>query len=157
MKITQPKFRSSSVRDKQQGAAVIEFALLLVLLLMFVAGIVEFGRAFWYYNALTKATRDGARYLSNIRSSDSEALDNATQSQAKTMVVNAAIAAKVPDFTAEKVAVSCEPNCSAPVYVKVAITGYQITIGGWIPILLPVGSATWTTTLSPSTSMRYMQ
>ena len=157
MKITQPKFRSSSVRDKQQGAAVIEFALLLVLLLMFVAGIVEFGRAFWYYNALAKATRDGARYISNIRISPSVALDTATQDQAKMMVVNAAIAAKVPNFSINYVTVSCEPSCSAPVYVKVAITGYPITIGGWIPILLPVGSATWTTTLSPSTSMRYMQ
>ena len=157
MTMTQLKFKSSLVRDKQRGAAVIEFALLLVLLLMFVAGIVEFGRAFWYYDALTKATRDATRYLSNIRVGALVALDTATQNQAKTMVVNAASLAQVPGFSAADVTVSCEPNCDVPVYVKVAINAYPMTIGSWIPIFLPVGSTTWNTTLSPSTSMRYMK
>ncbi|HEY0843238.1 TadE/TadG family type IV pilus assembly protein [Methylotenera sp.] len=156
MKITQLKFNSRLGLAKQQGAAAIEFALLLVLLLMFVAGIVEFGRAFWYYDALTKATRDGARYLSNTRVSALVALDTATQDQAKQMVVNAATQAQVPSFTTADVTVTCEPNCDTPVYVIVAINAYPITIGGWIPIFLPVGSTTWATTLSPSTAMRYM-
>ena len=156
MKITELKFNRRSGRCKQNGAAAIELALLLVLLLMFVTAIVEFGRAFWYYDALTKATRDGARYLSNTRVSALVALDAATQTQAKTMVVNAATQAQVPSFTAADVTVTCEPNCDAPVYVTVAINAYPLTIGGWIPIILPVGSATWATTLSPSTAMRYM-
>jgi len=156
MKITQLKFNSRLGLARQQGVAAIEFALLLVLLLMFVAGIVEFGRAFWYYDALTKATRDGARYLSNTRVSALVALDTATQDQAKQMVVNAATQAQVPSFTSADVTVSCEPNCDTPVYVTVAINAYPITIGGWIPIFLPVGSTTWATTLSPSTAMRYM-
>jgi hypothetical protein len=124
---------------------------------MFVTGVVEFGRAFWYNDALTKATRDGARYLSNIRVSALVALDAATQDQAKQMVVNAATQAQVPSFTTAQVAVTCEPNCDAPVYVKVAINAYPLTIGGWVPIFLPVGTATWVTTLSPSTAMRYMR
>lgn len=156
MKITQLKFNSHYGQAKQHGAAVIEFALLLVLLLMFVAGVIEFGRAFWYYDALTKATRDGARYLSNIRVSELVALDTATQDQAKTMVVNAAVLAQVPSFTSADVTVSCEPNCDDPEYVTVAINAYPMTIGGWIPIILPIGSTTWSTTLSPSTAMRYM-
>jgi Flp pilus assembly protein TadG len=143
-------------RRKACGAAVIEFALLLVLLLMFVAGVVEFGRAFWYYDALTKATRDGARYLSNTRVSALVALDAATQDQAKQMVVDAAALAQVPGFAAADVSVICEPSCDAPDYVTVAINAYPITIGGWIPIFLPIGSTTWSATLSPSTAMRYM-
>lgn len=156
MKITQLTFNHHFMRKNQHGAAAIELALLLVLLLMFVAGIVEFGRTFWYYDALTKATRDGARYLSNTRVSTLVALDTATQNQAKQMVVNAATQAQVPSFTTTDVTVTCEPNCDAPVYVIVAINAYPMTIGGWIPILMPVGTATWATTLSPSTAMRYM-
>lgn len=156
MKITQLKFNSRATLVKQQGAAAIEFALLLVILLMFVAGAIEFGRAFWYYDALTKATRDGARYLSNTRVSALVAIDTATQDQAKQMVVDAAALAQVPSFAAADVTVICEPNCDAPVYVTVAINAYPITIGGWIPIFLPIGTTTWSTTLSPSTAMRYM-
>lgn len=157
MKKTELKFNSRSDKGKQQGAAVIEFALLLVLLLMFVAGVIEFGRAFWYYDALTKATRDGARYLSNTRASALVALDTATQDAAKQMVVSTATQAQVPSFTSADVTVSCEPNCDTPVYVTVAINAYPLTIGGWIPIFLPIGSTTWSTTLSPSTAMRYMR
>lgn len=156
MNTTQQKFNCRLGKVKQHGAAVIEFALLLVLLLMFVAGVIEFGRAFWYYDALTKATRDGARYLSNSRVSALVALDTATQDQAKQMVVNAATQAQVPSFTSADVTVSCQPNCDAPVYVTVSINAYPITIGGWIPIFLPIGSTTWSATLSPSTAMRYM-
>ena len=143
---------------QQRGAAVVEFALLLILLLMIVAGIVEFGRTFWYYDALTKATRDGARFLSNARASTTVALDTALQDQAKTMVVNAANSARVPSFSASRVAVSCDPNCNAPTYVTVRISAYPITIGGWIPIFVPTGTTTtWSATLSPYTTMRYMR
>jgi len=156
MKITQLNFNCSSWLPQQHGAAAIEFALLLVILLMFVAGVVEFGRAFWYYDALTKATRDGARYLSNTRVSALVAIDTTTKDKAKQMVVDAASLAQVPSFAASDVAVICEPNCDAPVYVTVAINAYPMTIGGWIPIFLPIGSTTWNATLSPSTAMRYM-
>lgn len=47
----------------QQGAAAIEFALLLVILIPLAFGITELGRAFYQYNTLVKATRDGARVL----------------------------------------------------------------------------------------------
>lgn len=143
---------------QQRGAAVVEFALLLILLLMIVAGIVEFGRTFWYYDALTKATRDGARFLSNARESPNVTLNASHISQARTMVVNAANSARVPSFSASRVAVSCDPNCTAPTYVTVSINAYPITIGGWIPIFVPTGTTTtWSATLSPYTTMRYMR
>jgi Flp pilus assembly protein TadG len=143
---------------QQRGAAVVEFALLLILLLMIVAGVIEFGRTFWYYDALTKATRDGARFLSNARASTIVALDPGLQNQAKTMVVNAASLAQVPSFSASDVAVSCDPNCTAPIYVTVSINAYPVTIGGWIPVFVPTGTTTtWSATLSPYTTMRYMR
>lgn len=52
-------------RHTQQGAALVELALvtpLLLLLLTFVT--TEFGRAMYEYNAVVKSTRDAVRYLS---------------------------------------------------------------------------------------------
>ncbi|MDD5329659.1 MAG: TadE/TadG family type IV pilus assembly protein [Sulfuricella sp.] len=49
---------------KQIGAAVVEFALVLLPLTLIVFGITEFGRAMYQYNTLVKATRDAARFLS---------------------------------------------------------------------------------------------
>ena len=66
------------------GVAAVEFALLLFLLLILVAGIVEFGRAFWYYDALAKATRDGARFLSMSRVSTTVALSEDMKTDAMT-------------------------------------------------------------------------
>lgn len=51
-------------RRKQRGVALIEFALILPFLLLLSITAVEFGRAIWEYNTLTKSVRDAARYLS---------------------------------------------------------------------------------------------
>ena len=143
---------------KQCGAAVVEFALLLILLLMIVAGVVELGRTFWYYDALTKATRDGARFLSNSRADSSPpAIDDTLKDQAIAMVVEAATAAKVPNFSEDDVdEVDCDPDCDAPTYVTVRIDAYTVTIGDWIPFVTPTGLIAWSFELSPSTTMRYM-
>src|SRR5262249_22586582 len=45
----------------QQGAAYLEFAMVLPFFLAFVIGIVEFGRGFNIYHNLTNACREGAR------------------------------------------------------------------------------------------------
>lgn len=45
----------------ERGAALVEFALVLPLLLVLVFGIVDFGRAFQSSITLTNATREGAR------------------------------------------------------------------------------------------------
>jgi Flp pilus assembly protein TadG len=48
----------------EAGTAIIEFALVLGFVLLLMVGITEIGRAFWYYDALQKAVRDGARCVS---------------------------------------------------------------------------------------------
>lgn len=45
----------------ERGAALVEFALCLPLLLVVIAGIVDFGFAFQRYEVLTNAAREGAR------------------------------------------------------------------------------------------------
>lgn len=143
----------------EHGVAAVEFALVIILLLIIVAGIIEFGRAFWYLNALTKATRDGARFMSEVPT----ATLGSSVTAAEDLVADAANAANVPDFDVdEHVRVKCDDdecvNNTAPEVVRVEITGYQVTIGGWIPIFLPTGGVTsFTSELAPSTTMRYMQ
>lgn len=51
---------------RQRGVAVIELAITLIFLLLLTVGITEIGRTFWYYGALQKSVRDGARCLSNL-------------------------------------------------------------------------------------------
>lgn len=151
----------------QHGVAAVELAFVIFFLLLLVAGIVEFGRAFWYYDALTKATRDGARILSVAeRASFTSVVGNA-----RTHVVQAANAANLnPALTVSNVAVTCLNrdfgviNCAngnnAPENIRVAISGYSIDIGGLFPFLPPNSSAGKVfrgIALAPQTTMPYMR
>ena len=53
--------RRRTGRPRDRGAAAVEFALLLPVLLMIVFGIVDFGRAYNAQVTLTQAAREGAR------------------------------------------------------------------------------------------------
>ena len=140
-------------RARQKGAAAVEFAIVISLLVLITGGIIEFGRVLWYYDALTKATRDGVRFMSTVP--NDTILSNITAAQ--NLVVNAANAANVsPVLTLGNVSVTCQQaacqNGVAPEYVKVAITEYSVTFGSWFPIPLPSGPLA----LTPYTTMRYM-
>lgn len=52
---------ASKRRSGEQGAALVELALVLPLLLVVIAGIVDFGFAFQRYEVVTNAAREGAR------------------------------------------------------------------------------------------------
>lgn len=54
--------RWSGNRRGERGQALAEFALVLPLILFFIAGIIEFGRAWNVKQAVTDAAREGARY-----------------------------------------------------------------------------------------------
>jgi Flp pilus assembly protein TadG len=148
----------------QRGTAAVEFSFLLFVLLLIGAGIFEFGRAFWYYDALAKATRDGARYLA---SADQASIGSVGVPSAVNLVVAEANAAKLsPALAAGNVNVSCNPACTdgtAPTDVTVRIgggqsTSYTIDIGGVFPFIVP-GAASpqvFTATLAPHTTMRYL-
>lgn len=52
------------MKNKQRGAAIVEFAFALPLLLILTLVTTEFGRAIYQYNILTKSVRDAVRYMS---------------------------------------------------------------------------------------------
>src|SRR6476620_9529342 len=49
-------------RKHERGATVAEFAVVALLFFTIIIGIIEFGRLLYTHNALTDATRRGARY-----------------------------------------------------------------------------------------------
>lgn len=57
---------------RQRGAAALEFAILIVVLLAIVVGITEFGRAMFHYNTIAKAARDAARLMSTQTPGDAD-------------------------------------------------------------------------------------
>ena len=56
--------KRNRIGDRQSGIAIIEFTIVLPVMLFLILIVAEFGRAFMYYNTLTRAVRDSARYVS---------------------------------------------------------------------------------------------
>lgn len=153
----------------QRGGAAVEFALMIGILVLIVSGIVEFGRVFWHYDALTKATRDGARLISLVnRGQLGDEAGSATSNNpvtALSIVREEANAAKLlTPLVDEKIEVRCiyatggwvpcvnrDPTDTVPVHVRVKISGYSVQLGEWLPF---VGAGTLP--LEPYTVMRYM-
>ncbi|UUZ68155.1 pilus assembly protein [Polaromonas sp. P2-4] len=164
-------YQSRSVQHSahllQRGAVAVEFAFVMIVILMMTAGIVEFGRVFWYYNALDKATHDAARYISALPATDmtDSVKASAAVATAKGLVVSAVsdsdYGARInPAITTNNVSVICDSgacNGTKPDNVSVSITGFSISIGAWIPFVIgPSGGKYAAVPLSPSTTMRYM-
>lgn len=144
----------------QSGVVAVEFALTMFVLLMTAAGLVEFGRAFWYYDALVKGTRDAARHLSTVPTGGLAAAVAPTAA----IVVDAANASRVPDFSSADVSVVCAPTACAAAVAPSDVTqvtvsaSYALNIGAAVPFV-PSGagrSAAWAVTLAPHTTMPYM-
>jgi len=156
-----PSAAPATNAPRQHGGAVVEFALILTLLVSLLAGIVEFGRTFWYYDALTKVTRDAARSMSV---SAKAGIASQGVPAAQQQVVDAAAGAGVLGLAAANVAVTCldasfaDAACSdgtAPGGVRIQIVGYTLSIGQFIPFLIGARKA-YSATLAPHTTMRYM-
>lgn len=155
---------SHSRPSSQAGAAAVELAIVMALMLLIVAGIVEFGRAFWYADALTKSTRDGARLMSNWPAATVQSKGTVAAQDLVSQMSNAANVA--PVLTDGNVVVECLnadfdftacSDGSAPANVRVSITGFTIGLGSWMPFVGPgAGLNSNIVSLSPHTTMRYM-
>lgn len=152
------------VLKRQRGVAAVEFTLVLLILLLIIGGIFEFGRVFWFYNAMTKATRDGARVMSVT---EALVINSQGVPAARNLVVAEANAANVsPPLQAANVQVDClnesfqVVGCTdgtAPANVRVGIANFTVTIGGWMPLLSTLGgTVSYTVPVAPQTTMRYM-
>ncbi|MDD2918559.1 TadE/TadG family type IV pilus assembly protein [Rhodoferax sp.] len=151
-------------RPAQIGAATVEFAFVLVIMLLIMAGMVEFGRTFWYADALTKATRDGARVISSWPAAT---LSSQGLGAARTITKDSANAANVsPPLANGNVLVQCLNEAfnsvacadgTAPANVRVSIDGFTVNLGEWFPFIGSDGLISFGgIQLGPHTTMRYM-
>lgn len=157
-----PTINGMAASRSRRGSALVEFALVFAVLFSILAAIFEFGRALWYYNALARATRDGARMMSVAAKAT---IASSAVAAAKAYVVSAVASGGVndPAFTTANVTVTCldstyaSSTCvdgTAPGGVTVAVTGYTVSIGRYVPLMVG-SSATYTASFTPSTTMRY--
>jgi TadE-like protein len=85
MKITtQFKHASGNLLRRDTGSAIVEMAIVFPILLLLFAGTAEVGRLFYTYTTLAKATKLGARYLSNKKE-----LTTGTEEQRNALVLAA--------------------------------------------------------------------
>ena len=53
--------RLTASRDRQRGQALVEFSLTIIIFLVLMMGVVDFGRAIYQYNGVSQAAREIAR------------------------------------------------------------------------------------------------
>jgi Flp pilus assembly protein TadG len=78
--------RSRREHDAERGAAAVEFALVVPLLVLLVVAIFEFGRAYHAQIALTAAAREGARVMA-VTNRSADAI-SATRAAAPTLALS---------------------------------------------------------------------
>ena len=144
---------SKSNARRQHGAAAIEFAILIVPLLLMLFGVAEYGRAIYQYNTLTKSVRDASRYLSTVA-------PGSGYTEAKNLVVcgetsDCGTKKLVPGITVGMVSICDATNCNGthgnqPTgsgtvnLVTVTVTGYAYTpmLGNFSTKLIGGGDVT---------------
>jgi Flp pilus assembly protein TadG len=108
----------------QQGAALIELALAIPFMILLSMIVIEFGRALYEYNTVTKSVRDAVRYLSTKT-------PNTVCGDAKNLVVYGSIGAGstplAPGLKTNDVSCSWQTAGSLPLIntVTVTVTGYR--------------------------------
>ena len=133
------------------GTQLAELAIVLPIILVLFGATAEFGRFFYTYNTLAKATRAGARYLT--------ATTLATDDDAKRLVVNGTTGDDaspiLSGLSTGNVQITREGPTGYPQTVTVEISGYQ-----YEPIFdlgkLMGKSFSLSVDVKPSTTMRYI-
>lgn len=104
------------MRRSERGAAAVEFALVLPLLVLLAFGIIEFGRLYYVQTTLSGAAREGARVM---------AITNdpiAARTAAKTAAGTLALTDSEVSFAFTSPATSCAPGATVPPQVTVTVT-----------------------------------
>ena len=79
--------RKGSDRRGERGTTVAEFAMVALLFFIVIIGIIEFGRFLYTHNALTDATRRGARFASINKGALTDSETDANRMKVKNLVI----------------------------------------------------------------------
>lgn len=138
---------------RERGVQLVEVVLVMPVLLLLLAATAEFGRYFYVYSALARATRVSARYMSSNLWNSSE------QTKAKNVAVcgltTTCSTAVVSGLSTSNIQITATGDSPViPTTVTVSITGYSyqsiFKLGNWI------GGSWSSVAVSPSTTMRYL-
>ncbi len=107
----------------QRGQEIIEFAFMLPLLALLLAGVIEFGRAFYEYNILSKSVRNAARYLSAAEISSTGTIPATYATRARNIAVYGNIGSSgtpaLPGLSTGQINVSSTVAAAGEIYVTV--------------------------------------
>jgi Flp pilus assembly protein TadG len=139
----------------ERGTQLVELAIVLPLLLVMFGAVAEFGRLFYTYQTLTKATRAGARYLTT------EPANGASDAEAANLVVYGNTAGTgdpiIAGLTADNIEVTREgANPSLPERVSVSIDGFNYVPLFDLGALVGSDSLSMNVELEASTTMRML-
>jgi TadE-like protein len=139
----------------ERGTQLVELAIVLPLLLVMFGAVAEFGRLFYTYQTLAKATRAGARYLTT------EPASGTSEEAAANLVVYGNTAGTgtpiIQGLTVDHVEVAREgPNPSLPERVSVRIDGFDYLPLFDLGALVGTDSLSLNVELDPSTEMRML-
>jgi len=139
-------------RKNERGVELVEFALVLPFLLLCCLGLIEFGRAYYTYNILAKAVRDGARFASADNISSAGVIPGGTVTDTRRIVVygntTGTGTTKLPGLLTGQVSVT--PN-------TITLSEHYVTVGVTYPytplfrLIMPANI-----TLSPTVKMRFV-
>lgn len=111
----------------ERGSTMVEGALCLMVFLMMIFGIMDFGRAVFAYNSISWAAREGARYAM-VRGSSSG--HQATATDVKNYVLSRTVGMVSSDIG---VSTTWNPDASAGSTVSVAVTYSFTPFGPYMP------------------------
>jgi Flp pilus assembly protein TadG len=126
--------------NRQTGAALVEFALVLPTLLVLTLTVTEIGRALWHYKVLAQSVREAARYLSVQTPGSGLA-------QARNLVLHGSLtgggAYQLSDLTAAQSVQMRWHRQASLALVTVSVTGYSFDsmVASWWG--LPFGRITF--------------
>jgi len=150
------------VQKQDRGQSLVEFALVAPVLLVILLGVVDLGRAIYYYNTLSNLAREGARAGIVLQTSDEwnqpgnlpDALNSITYSGISSYTGTNSIAGKIASeaviFDLSKVTVKIEATMGKSNYAALPLTvtvqyPFDLLYANWIaasPTITMTGQAT---------------
>ena len=124
-----PRSLLSRLRRNQEGAAILEFALILPFLMIVTIGLIDIGRMVWYRTTLAHIAREGTRYAAVHGASNPFPV---TEQQVETYIVNRTVGISSNDLGID---VNWAPNNSSGSTVTINVTyNFNFFITGFLPL-----------------------
>jgi hypothetical protein len=134
--------RCKTSKAKERGQATVEFALVILLLMLLVFGIVDFSRLLFAYATMSNGVREGARYgivhppynAGNPSDPNTQAIIRHARAMMVLIGGDATISVVYPGGDNQAVFPEHAPGCATPYYCRVQVIA-ESDFDVWTPIL----------------------